>query len=171
MEKDINTLYEEFTISSDNENYSLKDTKNYIILCYSYLKDNIKELKNDIKKNKVFKNISKIIENSYFFTTIYTEEFYINDNKILDDALLKLNLFLSYLVRLYDVVTEDNYKEIFKLLSFICKCQGEYADYINYLRDKNEYNIKGISYSDINRNFYTSIDKEFIEEKIRCITK
>ena len=171
MEKDINTLYDEFTVASDNKVESLNDTKNYIISCYIYLKDNIKELKNDIRKNNVFKNVSKIIGKSNFFTNIYTEEFYVSDNEILNEALSNLKLFSNYLLRLYEIVTEDNYQEIFKLLSFICQCQGEYADYINYLRDKIEYSMKGISYSDVSKNSYTFVDRDFFDEKIKCMIK
>lgn len=136
-------------------------------------KDELADCKNVCNKEKRTNYIQGLIskiENLFsFFTGYYNEEgIYKEDNEILDEYLKTLMTQESFFELLKSSITEENYKEIAKLVDYSVKCINYIIDYYDGIREKLEYYYQGISYIGVNedtREAYT----EFMTSEIHRI--
>ena len=169
--EDFKKEYENYEI----ENKLLKQIKSKedLEVIFEFEKDEIVDCKNLCNKEKRANYIQGLIskiENLFsFFTGYYNEEdIYKEDNEILDEYIKTLKMQESFFELLRTSITEENYKEIAKLVDYSVKCFNHVIDYYDDIRQQLDYSYQGISYIGVNedtRDAYT----EFMTSELHGI--
>lgn len=169
--EDLKKEYENYEI----ENKLLKNInkKEELEVIFELEKDDIADCKSLCNKEKRVNYIQSLlskIENIFScFTGYYNqEEIYAEDNEILNDYIKTLKLQETFFELLATSITDENYKEIAKLVDFSVKCFNQIIDYYDEIRQRLDYSYQGISYigtQEDTRNAYT----EFMTTEIHQI--
>ncbi len=169
--KDFKKEYENHEIESK----LLKqiNSKEDLEVIFELEKDELADCKNVCSKEKRANYIQSLlskIENIFsFFTCFYNEDgIYAEDNEILNDYIKTLKTQETFFELLRTSVTEDNYKEIAKLVDYSVKCFNYIIDYYDGIREQLDYYYQGITYIGVNedtRDAYT----EFMTSEIHRI--
>ena len=130
-----------------------------------------RDYKIEKKENKRWQLAAKIRN---FFNFIFEEEeerFYDYDNQILDELTELITKYRNYFERIIQIVNKDNYKELLKLVDFLCKYYGEEIDYYEYRRDKLEMELKGLSFCNSRYEDNQEVIDEFTNRVLNEIEK
>ena len=138
------------------ENKLLKtiNSKEDLEVIFELEKNEIADCKSICSKEKKANYIQLLlsrIENVFSFLTGYYNQYeiYGEDNEILDEFIKTLKAQENFFDSLASSVTEENYKEIIKLVDFSIKCFNYIIDYYDDIRQRLEYSYQGISYMGI----------------------
>lgn len=162
--------YEKFEIKSKHVN-SLEEFLAFIIIGIDDTYEIEKDYKKEIKENKRWQLSAKIRN---FFNFIFEEEeesFYDYDNQILDELTELITKYRNYFQRIIQIVNKDNYKELLKLVDFLCKYYGEEIDYYEYRRDELEMELKGLNFCNSRYEDNQEVIDEFAEKILKSFEK
>lgn len=96
--------------------------------------------------------------------------FLAEDINILNRIINLGNKQAEYFAKIAELATESNFGELLRLLDFSCEYYNKNIDYLDYLRDKNEFRIKGIVYQGTYNDFIQSFDT-FMQKKLQEFEK
>lgn len=172
VETRLEAEYLEYTSKSDY----VKSLDDFIALT-TILIDDIKEQQVDIiteiKLNYKDQLAAKVRNFFLFLFQIEEEDYYTEDNEILDEILTFMTTYIDYFHQLRENATEENYEKLIKLLDFLNDYYNKQITYYDSKRDALEYKTKGFCYSDSrwqdNRkaidDFFNCKINKFITEK------
>lgn len=166
---DIEEEYSEFSIRIATIN-SFNEFRAWIQVAFNEINHNIGVLKQDYSDNRRCK-IAGTFRNLLPFLYEYEDvSFYDKDNKLVEDAYLLNQMYLSYLKQLLNCSTEENYKIMAKLADFIMMYYDKDGDYIYSERDDLEYARKGYSCVNYKDEDNSEVVHEFFSTKINELT-
>lgn len=159
----IQREYEEFVLKSN----FVKNKEEFLLFIEvgldnldSQLIDILKEIKINCKiKNK--EKIKNIILGLFKFEDL---DFFDADNKILEEIIKYINTYKQYFTKLRNIVTEENFQELTRLVDFASVYYNKHLDYFEYKRDILEYSYKGIGSSKKIANNFLEFDEFFNKE-------
>ena len=162
--------YEKFEIKSKHVN-SLEEFLAFIIIGIDDTYEIERDYKIEKKENKRWQLAAKIRN---LFNFIFEEEeecFYDYDNQILDELTELITKYRNYFQRIIQIVNKDNYKELLKLVDFLCKYYGEEIDYYEYRRDELEMELKGLNFCNSRYEDNQEVIDEFAEKILKSFEK
>lgn len=77
----------------------------------------------------------------------------------------------TYFARIAEAATEENFKELLRLVDFACVYYNSNIDYIDYLRDVYEFQRKGINMYHGGKEDSTEIFDQFMQKKLQEFEK
>ena len=129
-----------------------------------------KDYEKDLKENKRWA-LEARVRNLLFF--IFQEEdvdLYAEDDKILHSCIDYLELLRKFYQRIQGMATEDNFRELVKLVDFSDVYYSSQMDYYDFLRDRLEmlargYNLYNSRYEDTKEPYTEFMNKKLAEIK------
>ena len=123
----------------------------------------------ELRENRLWK-LEAMIRNFFFF--IFQEEeleIYDEDTEIVQDCIAVTRKYREYYERIQALATEENFRELVRLVDFSCDYYSSQMDYYDYLRDMLEFNAKGIRmYNSKYQDSRESFD-QFMEKRIKAM--
>lgn len=162
--EDIEKEYEEYKLKS-NYVISAEDFAAFIEIGIDEIDEQTAAILNEIKINCKDERNAKIRNLFFGLFRIEEEDYYGEDNKILEELLDFISKYKEYYRKLSSIVTKENFQELTRLVDFACEYYNKHIDYFEYKRDILEYSYKGIMYSENRVNLIKEFD-EFFTKKI-----
>ena len=125
---------------------SLDEFKTYLDIGIDDCDERIKDLEKEKKINNRKLLETKILNFISFVDVKVDENFFIEDNGILDRYISLHKIYKDYFDSIKFIARDYNYKELFKFIEFLILHYNEQVDYNEYLRDELEYKYRGISF-------------------------
>lgn len=125
---------------------SLDEFKTYLDIGIDDCDERIKDLEKEKKINNRKLLETKILNFISFVDVKVDENFFIEDNGVLDRYISLHKIYKDYFDSIKFIARDYNYKELFKFIEFLILHYNEQVDYNEYLRDELEYKYRGISF-------------------------
>ena len=125
---------------------NLDEFKTYLDIGIDDCDERIKDLEKEKKINNRKLLETKILNFISFVDVKVDENFFIEDNGILDRYISLHKIYKDYFDSIKFIARDYNYKELFKFIEFLILHYNEQVDYNEYLRDELEYKYRGISF-------------------------
>ena len=105
-----------------------------------------KELIKELRENKWYRLKSQII--NFFFFILKSEilDLYDEDTKIIQECISFIEEYITLLERMQEIICEDNYVELTKLVDFATDYYHSQTHYYDSERDRIDYLFQGIDY-------------------------
>lgn len=163
IEKDYNS----FKVKTDFV-YTYKDFLAFMYLGLEETYEIEKDFKREIRKNKKDQMKCKIINTLLFQNDQNDIEYYEYDNRLMAELNIMILKYREIYQSIMLISTEDNYKELLKMMDFLTKYYEEHLNYYEHRRDRLEMFLKGISmsdsrYEDNQDSLYEFVDKKLTE--------
>ena len=97
--------------------------------------------------------------------------FLIKDIEAINKAIELGNNQATYFARIAESSTEENFKEMLRLVDFASDYYSKNMDYVDYLRDFYEFQRKGINMFISGKEDYTEVFDEFMQKKLGELEK
>lgn len=164
--EDIKKEYIDFPIQTDVVD-SLDEFLTFIEIGIDDTKEYERDYEKELKENKWWK-LDAMIRNFFFFIFEQEEvELYDEDSEVLKSCIEVTRKYREFYERIQSIATEENFKELVRLVDFSCEYYEKQMDYYDYLRDSLDLNARGIRmynsrYEDYKEPFFA-----FMEEEIK----
>lgn len=162
---DIENEYNDYKVEQKEVN-SLEDFIVFIEVMQYDLIENSNITKREIKDNKKGKIIVKL--RNYFLALIGESEIdvYDEDTDILLDIARVDEEYNSFLEKILRLATENNFKELLKLVEFTSNYYNRYVEFVDKQREMLELELRGIHLISPTMGIDSDEIAEFIEKKL-----
>lgn len=165
--KKISSIEKEYIsfIPKNIEKISLDLVSYYIDIAIDEIEDDIKDVDKEIKLNNREKICASIRNFFALLRTLEEVDYYDEDNKLLQELVILDNIYIRYFCMIRNVLNKENFKELFKLLSFLLKHYESNYNFIESKRELLEYSYKGyscINYKD--KDTILEVDEFFLHK-------
>ena len=167
----IENEYENFQIKS-NDVTSLEEFKLFLQMGIDDSDERIKDSINEKRINKLYEIEAKIKNLFSLNGEIIDTQIFVDDSELLDKYISFQKVYKEYFESILFITRDYNYKELLKFCDFLIEHYYEHIEYIEYLRQQNEFNYEGISFynsnysnnRDVMISFYFDKMSKFEEE-------
>ena len=171
--------YNQFSIQSTFVQ-NLEEFQTYLMVGMDDINTALHDLRVEVLENNKQK-LSAQIRN--FFSIFFMEEetdFYDEDNKILRENFSFVQSYQDYFQEAYAAVSEDNWRDILKLMDFSAYYYNRHLDFFDSKRNTLEQSLKGIYYYDpknednrdlFNQFFWNQMSEFSFEDGIEKVKK
>lgn len=167
-EENIKIISDWYSLFEIESVFSKEDVIGYIEVVLDDYLERLKSLKKEIKQNYKFR-IQTMFANYFAFALGYSfPEFYDEDTIVLKDEVKLCQHFKDLIARLFKIISDDNFNDVYKLVRFTEKKYCYFFNYLEQMRTANELSFQGVYYSVpeiVNINSFNS----FFEEEIKRI--
>ncbi len=131
------------------------------------VEEELKVIQKVMKKNHRMKQQTKMLNYFSFFSQVEWEDTYTEDNQILE-AIIKVILSQKEKYESVDsIVTDENFRELTRLVDFSCEYYNQHIDYFESRRDALKYSYRGITYYDGKYQNNSMVFDEFFDKKLK----
>lgn len=172
MEKSIKQLEKDYLefIPENKKIYKKEDMNYYIEAGIEDIEESIEDLKKQRLLN-IKDQIEAKIRNFLFFLFEQEEvEYYDEDNELIKECINFSKIYLKVYQDISEIVDEENYQELYKLVEFSTIHYNENVEYLNDQRRNLEYQYQGIYYFSNHKDTRDELI-EFLQEKIKKYQK
>ena len=166
-------------IAKEYETFTIKTTLvDNIVTCRLLLEVAIedtvydrKELMKELRLNKWYHLKTQIID--FFFLILKSDvlDVYGEDEKIIKECISFIEEFISLLERMREIICEDNYVELTKIVDFATDHYHAQTHYYDSKRDRLDFRLSGIDYYDPRYEDNRESILQFIKQKIEELSK
>lgn len=166
--QEIEKKYEEY----ESPTPGINNLEDFLIHLQVGLDDTVeyeKDFQKEIRENKWWK-LEAMVRNFFFFLFAEEEvELYDEDNDIVMECIDYTRKFREFYERIQALATEENFRELLRLVDFSTGYYSSQMDYYDYLRDRIEYTAKGIFVCDPRKEDTRKEFYEFMEKRLKKI--
>lgn len=165
IETVLEAEYSEYRKKSDYIK-SLDDFTAFTTILIDDIKEQQVDIITEIKLNYKDQLAAKV--RNFFLSLFQVEEedYYTEDNKILDEILNFMTAYLGYFHQIRENATEENYEKLTKLVDFLNDYYNQQITYYDSKRDALEFKVKGFYYSDSRWQDNSKVIDDFFNSKI-----
>lgn len=162
-------------IEKEYEEYELESTfvtdleifSNFIEADINITQKELKIIQKEIKKNNRMRQQTKMLNYISFFSQVEWEDTCAEDNQILEKLIKVILSQKEKYERVHSIVTDENFKELTKLVDFSCQYYDQHIDYFESRRDALKYSSRGITYYDGKYQNNIMVFDEFFDKKLK----
>jgi len=159
-------------IEDEYNSFKIKTTfvntyKEFISFMYLGIKETHeieKDFKREIRKNNIDEVKAKL--KNTLLSQNNDVSFYEYDNNLMFELITMILNYREIYINIIRIATEDNYRELLKVMDFLTKYYKDHINYFEHKRDKLEMYIKGISYNDSRYEDNQDVLYKFIDKKL-----
>jgi len=168
--QEIEKEYEKYPIKTDVVT-NLDEFLAFIEIGIDDADVNIKDFEKEIKANKREKLLNQVQNFFYFMNITEGNDFYEKDDEILKECISYTSQIKRFYERMRGIATEENCRELTRLVDFSCDYYSAQTDYYDYLRNCNELTSRGVSLYDPRKEDNRDTFLEFMRRKVEEFEK